>query len=78
MNREVLVIGSGIAGIQAALGLADIGIHAHLVERKPNIGGPMAQLDRSVSVTDCLPCIPASRIAECPRHPNATGKEAIR
>ncbi len=50
---EVLVIGGGIAGIQAALDLADMGIKVYLVERKPSIGGVMAQLDKTFPTNDC-------------------------
>ena len=50
---EVLVIGGGIAGIQAALDLADMGAKVHLVERRPSIGGVMAQLDKTFPTNDC-------------------------
>jgi heterodisulfide reductase subunit A-like polyferredoxin len=50
---EVLVIGGGIAGIQAALDLADMGVKVHLVERRPSIGGVMAQLDKTFPTNDC-------------------------
>ncbi len=53
MSQEVLVIGGGIAGIQAALDLADMGIMVHLVEKKPSIGGVMAQLDKTFPTNDC-------------------------
>jgi len=51
--REVLIIGGGIAGIQAALDIADMNIKVHLVERKPSIGGKMAQLDKTFPTNDC-------------------------
>ncbi|KPJ61219.1 MAG: heterodisulfide reductase [Latescibacteria bacterium DG_63] len=50
---EVMVIGGGIAGIQASLDLADMGIKVYLVERKPSIGGVMAQLDKTFPTNDC-------------------------
>jgi len=52
-NKEVLVIGGGIAGIQAALDLADMGVNVHLVEKLPSIGGKMAQLDKTFPTNDC-------------------------
>ncbi|MBC8183184.1 FAD-dependent oxidoreductase [candidate division KSB1 bacterium] len=51
--KDVLIIGGGIAGIQAALDLGDMGIKVHLVERKPSIGGIMAQLDKTFPTNDC-------------------------
>jgi heterodisulfide reductase subunit A len=51
--HEVLIIGGGIAGIQAALDLADMGTKVYLVERKPSIGGVMAQLDKTFPTNDC-------------------------
>ncbi|MFH0843963.1 MAG: FAD-dependent oxidoreductase [Pseudomonadota bacterium] len=53
MNKEVLVIGGGIAGIQASLDLGDMGIKVHLVERLPSIGGKMSQLDKTFPTNDC-------------------------
>jgi len=52
-NRSVLVIGGGIAGIQASLDLADMGIKVYLVEKLPSIGGKMAQLDKTFPTNDC-------------------------
>jgi heterodisulfide reductase subunit A len=69
---EVLVIGGGIAGIQAALDLADMGVRAYLVERGPSIGGRMAQLDKTFPTNDCSTCILAPKMADCARHPNIT------
>jgi len=48
-----LVIGGGIAGIQAALDLADAGHQVYLVEKEPSIGGKMAQLDKTFPTMDC-------------------------
>jgi heterodisulfide reductase subunit A len=52
-NREVVIIGGGIAGIQAALDLAQMDIKVHLVEKLPSIGGRMAQLDKTFPTNDC-------------------------
>ena len=57
VNRSVLVVGGGIAGIQAALEIADSGHKVYLVEREPNIGGRMAQLDKTFPTLDCSACI---------------------
>jgi len=70
--KDVLVIGGGIAGIQAALDLAEMGIHAHLVEKSPSIGGRMAQLDKTFPTNDCSTCILAPKMVDCARHPNIT------
>jgi heterodisulfide reductase subunit A len=53
VTKGVLVIGGGIAGIQAALDLADSGVQVWLVERSPSIGGRMAQLDKTFPTMDC-------------------------
>lgn len=49
----VMVIGAGIAGMQASLDLADSGYYVHLVDRSPSIGGMMAQLDKTFPTNDC-------------------------
>jgi heterodisulfide reductase subunit A len=69
---SAMVIGGGIAGIQAALDLADMGIHVHLVERLPSIGGRMAQLDKTFPTNDCSTCILSPKMNDCARHPNIT------
>ena len=48
-----MVIGAGIAGIQASLDLGEMGYSVHLVEKKPSIGGVMAQLDKTFPTNDC-------------------------
>jgi len=53
LPKDVLVIGGGIAGIQASLDLAEMGIPVHLVEKSPSIGGVMAQLDKTFPTNDC-------------------------
>ncbi len=68
--KDVLVIGGGIAGIQAALDLADMGAWVHLVERLPTIGGRMAQLDKTYPTNDCSTCILSPKMNDCARHPN--------
>ena len=70
ITRKALVIGGGVAGIQAALDLADTGYHVYLVEREPSIGGRMAQLDKTFPTMDCSICILAPKMADAGRHPN--------
>jgi heterodisulfide reductase subunit A len=70
--EDVLVIGGGIAGIQASLDLAEIGVHVHLVEKSPSIGGHMAQLDKTFPTNDCSTCILSPKMVDCARHPNIT------
>ena len=69
---DVVVIGAGIAGIQAALDIADHGIHVHLVEREPTIGGHMAQLDKTFPTNDCSMCILSPKMVDVERHPRIT------
>jgi len=70
LSNKVLVIGGGIAGITAALDLADQGHQVHLVEREPSVGGRMAQLDKTFPTLDCSICILAPKMVEISRHPN--------
>jgi hypothetical protein len=53
MVGAVMVVGGGIAGIQAALDLADSGYYVYLVEKSPGIGGKMSQLDKTYPTNDC-------------------------
>ncbi|MGA8140724.1 MAG: FAD-dependent oxidoreductase, partial [Desulfobaccales bacterium] len=53
---KVMVVGAGIAGVQAALDLANAGFYVHLVEKKSAIGGVMAQLDKTFPTNDCSMC----------------------
>lgn len=69
---DVVVIGAGIAGIQAALDIADHGIHVHLIEREPSIGGHMAQLDKTFPTNDCSMCILSPKMVDVQRHPYIT------
>ena len=50
---DVMVVGGGVSGIQAALDLADTGFKVYLVEKSPSIGGHMAQLDKTYPTNDC-------------------------
>jgi len=68
--RKALVIGAGVAGIQAALDLADTGYKVYLVEKKPSIGGKMAQLDKTFPTMDCSICILAPKMSDVGKHPN--------
>ncbi len=70
MQKEVMVIGGGIAGIQASLDLANRGFKVYLVEKSPSIGGRMAQLDKTFPTMDCSICILAPKMIECSHHPN--------
>lgn len=66
----VMVIGGGVAGIQASLDLAESGFYVYLVERSPAIGGVMAQLDKTFPTNDCSMCILSPKLVECGRHNN--------
>jgi heterodisulfide reductase subunit A len=67
---DVMVVGGGISGIQAALDLATAGFKVYLVEKSPAIGGKMAQLDKTFPTNDCSMCIESPKFVECNRHPN--------
>jgi len=70
MAKAGLVIGGGIAGIQAALDLADQGFTVYLVEKSLSIGGRMAQLDKTFPTMDCAACIMTPKMVDAGRHPN--------
>ncbi len=70
INPNTLVIGGGIAGIQAALEIADGGHKVYLVERTPSIGGHMAQLDKTFPTLDCSSCILTPKMTLAGSHPN--------
>ncbi len=70
MSKNVVVVGGGIAGIQASLDLADMGYEVHLVERSPSIGGRMAQLDKTFPTNDCSMCILSPKMIMCAGHEN--------
>ena len=69
LNPNVLVTGAGIAGIQAALDIANGEHRVYLVEREPSIGGHMAQLDRTFPTLDCSECILTPKMTEVGQHP---------
>lgn len=69
-KTSILVVGGGIAGIQASLDLADQGLTVYLVEKAGSIGGRMAQFDKVFPTMDCSICILAPKMIECLRHPN--------
>ena len=64
-----LVIGGGVAGIQAALDLADAGHQVYLVEKQPSVGGIMAQLDKTFPTMDCSICVLGPKMMDVGRHP---------
>ncbi|MDL5503960.1 MAG: FAD-dependent oxidoreductase, partial [Candidatus Methanoperedens sp.] len=70
MKGAVAVVGGGIAGIQAALDLADSGFKTYLIESRPSIGGVMSQLDKTFPTNDCAMCILSPKLVETARHPN--------
>lgn len=70
VEKRALVIGGGIAGIQAALDIAEMGHEVVLVEREPSIGGRMAQLDKTFPTLDCSACILSPRMVDVAQHPN--------
>ena len=70
VTRSVLVIGGGIAGIQAALDIADAGLKVYLVERDPSVGGRMAQLSETFPTLDCPQCILTPKMTNVGHHPN--------
>lgn len=72
IKPNVLVVGGGIAGIHAALTLANAGKHVYLVEREPTIGGHMAQFDKTFPTLDCAACILTPKMTAVKTHPNIT------
>jgi heterodisulfide reductase subunit A len=72
IHPATLVVGGGIAGIQAALEIADAGFPVYLVEREPSIGGHMAQFDKTFPTLDCAACILTPRMVSAGNHPNIT------
>ncbi len=65
-----MVLGAGVAGIQASLDLADMGYKVYLVEDRPSIGGAMAQLDKTFPTNDCSMCLLSPKLVDTARHPN--------
>jgi heterodisulfide reductase subunit A len=72
IHPDTLVVGGGIAGIQAALEIADAGYHVTMVEREPSIGGHMAQFDKTFPTLDCSACILTPKMVDVGNHPNIT------
>jgi heterodisulfide reductase subunit A len=70
VRDEIVIIGGGIAGIQAALTAADAGRHVYLVEREPSIGGHMARFDKTFPTLDCAACILTPKMTAVKDHPN--------
>ncbi len=66
------MIGGGIAGIQAALDLGEMGVETYLVEKGPSVGGRMAQLDKTFPTNDCAMCILSPKLVEVGSHPYIT------
>ncbi len=72
MTKSALVIGAGIAGIQASLDLAGRDIHVYLVDKDPTTGGKMCRLDKTFPTNDCSACILSPKMADVAGHPNIT------
>jgi heterodisulfide reductase subunit A len=70
IHPDVMVVGGGIAGIQAALTLAEAGKHVYLVERESCIGGQMAKFDKTFPTLDCAACILTPKMVQVGQHPN--------
>ncbi|MHC1598236.1 MAG: 4Fe-4S binding protein [Candidatus Methanofastidiosia archaeon] len=70
VTHSALVIGGGIAGIQAALDIANSGFKTYLVEKEPSIGGRMAQFDKTFPTLDCAACILTPKMVDVARHPD--------
>ncbi len=70
VTKRALVIGGGIAGIQTALDIADAGFPVDIVEKKPTIGGKMAQLDKTFPTLDCAACILTPKMVDVAQNEN--------
>ena len=70
ITKRALVIGGGIAGIQAALDIANAGHIVDVVEKEPSIGGRMAQVDKTFPTLDCSACILTPKMVDVANHPN--------
>ena len=75
VNNATLIVGGGIAGITAALEIADAGYPVHIVEKEPSIGGHMAQYDKTFPTLDCAACILTPKMSEAAQHEEAAPKE---
>lgn len=72
IHPATLIVGGGIAGIQAALEIAESGFPVYVVEREPSIGGHMAQFDKTFPTLDCSACILTPKMVDVGGHPNVT------
>jgi len=72
VTKRALVIGGGIAGIQAALDIAEAGFEVHIVENTPSIGGKMAMLDKTFPTLDCAACILTPKMVDAAAHDKIT------
>jgi heterodisulfide reductase subunit A len=70
IHPATLVVGGGIAGIQAAIEIADAGFPVYMVEREPSIGGHMSQFDKTFPTLDCAACILTPKMVTAGNHPN--------
>lgn len=70
ISGSVLVVGGGVAGVQASLDLSELGFYVYLMEKSASIGGVMAQLDKTFPTNDCSLCILSPKLVEASRSPN--------
>ena len=70
VEKAAMVVGAGVAGMQAALDLANAGIKTYLIEKSPTIGGRMSQLDKTFPTLDCSQCILTPKMVDVGRNPN--------
>ncbi len=70
VNSNTLIVGGGIAGMQAALDIASAGYKAYLVERSPTVGGHMLQYDKTFPTLDCAACIGTPKMVSVGQNPN--------
>jgi heterodisulfide reductase subunit A len=70
VNPNVLIVGGGITGIEAALQIADSGKQVYLIEKEPSIGGHMARFDKTFPTLDCAACILTPKMVTVGQHPN--------
>lgn len=72
VQKRVLIVGGGVAGIQAALDCAEGGLEVVLVEKKSSIGGIMSKLDKTFPTIDCSVCVLGPKMVDCGQHPRIT------
>lgn len=72
ITKQVMIVGGGITGIEAALQIAEAGYKVILVEREPSIGGHMAKFDKTFPTLDCAACILTPKMVQVGKHPNIT------